>query len=148
MLRPAADFLARGGKVKLDWSDIDIAPPFTQQERWEEQQGYSPSTTAAIVAGLVTAADLAQLAGDKNKADFYLQTADRISAAIESQMFTTQGALKEIGKGSHMNGRYYLRITENTNPNDRQPLATRNGVNIEDESLVVDGGFLELVRYG
>lgn len=148
MLRPAADFLARGGKVKLDWSDIEIIPPFTQQERWEEQQGYSPSTTAAIVAGLVTGADLARLAGDDARASEYLAAADRMSAAIETTMFTTQGSLNDTTDKGTMNGRYYLRITENTNPNDRAPLANRNGVDIADESLVIDGGFLELVRYG
>ncbi|PSJ20130.1 hypothetical protein CVH10_19215, partial [Halomonas sp. ND22Bw] len=39
------------GKVGLMWNDAEIKPPFTQQERWEEQQGYSPSSTAAVVAG-------------------------------------------------------------------------------------------------
>lgn len=144
MLKPAADFLADGGKVKLDWVDIDLKPPFTQQERWEEQQGYSPSSTAAIVAGLITAADLAKLAGNEERAAHYLQVADRISGEIESTMFTTQGSLT----GKHGDGRYYLRITENTDPNDRAPLATRNGREMTDESLVIDGGFLELVRYG
>src|SRR5690606_1945995 len=134
--------------VKLDWSDIEIIPPFTQQERWEEQQGYSPSTTAAIVAGLVTGADLARLAGDDARASEYLAAADRMSAAIETTMFTTQGSLNDTTDKGTMNGRYYLRITENTNPNDRAPLANRNGVDIADQSLVIDGGFLELVRYG
>lgn len=144
MLKPAADFLARGGKVKLDWVDIDLVPPFTQQERWEEQFGYSPSTTAAIIAGLVSAADLATLAGDTAGATAYLTAADTMSEQLETIMFTTNGSLNQ----APATGRYYLRITENTDPNDRAPLATRNGVDIEDESLVVDGGFLELVRYG
>src|SRR5690606_28890135 len=72
MLKPAADFLAKGGKIKLDWSDIELVPPFTQQERWEEQSGYSPSTTAAVIAGLVTAADLAKLAQDNAASELYL----------------------------------------------------------------------------
>ena len=37
--------------------------PVTAQERWEENAGYSPSTLAAIIAGLVCAADFAGLAG-------------------------------------------------------------------------------------
>jgi hypothetical protein len=60
MLKPAADYLAKGGKAKLDWNDIDLKPPYTQQERWEEQAGYSPSTIAAITTsggGVVTTAD-------------------------------------------------------------------------------------------
>jgi glucoamylase len=64
MIKPAADFLVDGGKVGIGWNHETITPPFTQQERWEEQGGYSPSTTAATIAGLVTAADIADLAGD------------------------------------------------------------------------------------
>src|SRR5690606_29881598 len=96
------------------------------------------------IAGLVSAADLAKLAGDTDNAEEYLAAADQMSSQLETTMFTTNGALT----AAPSNGHYYLRITENTNPNDRAPLATRNGVEIKDESLVVDGGFLELVRYG
>ena len=66
MLKPAADFLVKGGKVGLGWNSATITPPFTQQERWEEQGGYSPSTTAAVIAGLVVAGDIAEAAGDKD----------------------------------------------------------------------------------
>ena len=34
--------------------------PVTQQERWEETAGYSPSTLAAVIAGLICAADIAR----------------------------------------------------------------------------------------
>src|ERR1700761_6159167 len=34
--------------------------PVTQQERWEENSGYSPSTLAAVIAGLICAADIAR----------------------------------------------------------------------------------------
>jgi glucoamylase len=64
MLKPAADFLVDGGKVGLGWNHETIRPPYTQQERWEEQGGHSPSTTAATIAGLVAAGDIAALAGD------------------------------------------------------------------------------------
>ena len=33
--------------------------PWTQEERWEENSGYSPSTIAAEIAGLVDAAQIA-----------------------------------------------------------------------------------------
>ena len=68
MLKPAADFLVDGGLAKILWNDTQITPPATQQERWEEQSGYSPSTTAAIVAGLITASDIATLSGDDTNA--------------------------------------------------------------------------------
>ena len=38
--------------------------PFTPQERWENQSGYSPATIAAEIAGLICAADIARRNGD------------------------------------------------------------------------------------
>lgn len=144
MLKPAADFLADGGKVKIMWNDTEIKPPYTQQERWEEQKGYSPSTTAAIIAGLVSAGDIATQAGDAAGAEKYFAAADKYSSELESLTFTTKGSLT----GDMGNGQYYLRINANDDPNDRSALGTSNAQVINDESQVVDGGFLELVRYG
>ncbi|WP_306523290.1 glucan 1,4-alpha-glucosidase [Rheinheimera sp.] len=144
MLKPAADFLAKGGQVKLDWNDIALTPPSTQQERWEEQGGYSPSTIAAVISGLVVAADIAKLSGDTASAELYLQKADEYSSNLEAKTFTTQGTLKQAPS----DGQYYLRINSNDNPNDQSKLADRNGISNINESDVVDGGFLELVRYG
>lgn len=144
MLKPAAEFLTNGGHVKIDWNDTDIKPPYTQQERWEEQPGYSPSTTAAVIAGLVSASDLAQLAGDGDSAKRYLAAADSYSQLVSQVMFTTQGSLT----GDQGNGQYFLRMDANLDPNDHGPLEPRNGQEITDESQVLDGGFLELVRYG
>ncbi len=144
MLKPAAEFLTNGGHVKIDWNDTDIKPPYTQQERWEEQPGYSPSTTAATIAGLVSASDIAQLAGDSDNAKRYLAAADSYSTRVSQAMFTTQGSLAgELGNGS-----YFLRISANQDPNDKAPLGTSNGQVINDESQILDAGFLELVRYG
>lgn len=144
MLKPAADFLVSGGQVKILWNDTLIKPPYTQQERWEEQQGYSPSTTAAIIAGLVSAADIATQAGDSAGAAKYLAAADKYSSELEAKTFTTNGSLT----GDLGNGQYYLRINANEDPNDRSALGTSNAQVINDESQVIDGGFLELVRYG
>lgn len=144
MLKPAADYLAKGGKAKLDWNDIDLTPPFTQQERWEEQGGYSPSTIAAIISGLVSAADIATLAGDSDSATLYLAKADAYQQALESLTFTTSGNLNKAPS----DGQYYLRINSNQDTNDKSALENRNGQGEINESDVVDGGFLELVRYG
>ncbi|HEY8941603.1 MAG TPA: glycoside hydrolase family 15 protein, partial [Cellvibrio sp.] len=144
MLKPAANFLVDGGAVKLLWNDTIITPPYTQQERWEEQPGYSPSTTAAIIAGLVSAADIATQSGDAENAKRYLAAADSYSKNLESLLFTTKGSLT----GESGNGKYYLRINAKQNPNEIAPLEERNGQTIADQSQVIDGGFLELVRYG
>ena len=78
---------------------MTITPPFTQQERWEEQDGFSPSTTAAVIAGLTVAADIARASGDAASAARYLAAADDYSAKVETRMFTTQGAFGD--------GRYF-----------------------------------------
>jgi glucoamylase len=144
MLKSAANFLVSGGAVKILWNDTVIKPPYTQQERWEEQQGYSPSTIAAVIAGLVSAADIATHAGDIESAAHYLAAADKYSSELEAHTYTTAGSLT----GEQGNGNYYLRINANDNPNDKGPLDTRNAQTVSDESQVIDGGFLELVRYG
>lgn len=143
-LKPAADFLVTGGKVNVDWNTQTIVPPRTQQERWEEQGGYSPATTAAYVAGLITAADIAEAAGDARSARRYRAQADRIAGRIEQTMFTTTGAFREAGG----NGRYYLRINPDERPGDGDPLESRNGQPELTEEQYLDAGFLELVRYG
>lgn len=140
LLKPAADFLIKGGKVGLDWNKETITPPKTQQERWEEQGGYSPSTTAAVVAGLVAAGEIADKLGLGEDARGYRAAADGINGRIESLMFTT--------KGRYGDGRYFLRITQNEDPNDKGPLEVRNGQEPGQEDAYLDAGFLELVRYG
>lgn len=140
MIKPAADFLVDGGTVGLLWNDRQITPPWTQQERWEEQEGHSPSTTAAVIAGLVTAADIARASGDEASAARYLAAADDYESNVEARMFTTGG---EWG-----DGRYFVRITRNDNPNDKAPIGENNGQPAMPEDRIVDGGFLELVRYG
>ncbi len=153
MLKPAAEFLVHGGPVKLDWNETTIVPFETQQERWEEQRGYSPSTTAAIISGLVTAADIARVTGDTAAAESYLKAADEYSRNVEKAMFTNVGKLhtasnQHSGEQGQSNGRHYLRLSQNQNPNDEGTLLENNGRAALSEQLILDGGFLELARYG
>ena len=140
MIKPAADFLVEGGKVGILWNDRTITPPFTQQERWEEQDGFSPSTTAAVIAGLTVAADIARASGDAASATRYLAAADDYSAKVEARMFTTQGAFGD--------GRYFLRLSKTEDPNAETRMGDNNGQPGRPQDQVIDGGFLELVRYG
>jgi glucoamylase len=55
MVRKAASFIVRNG-------------PVTQQDRWEEDGGYSPFTLAAEISALLAAADIAQLTGHSDAA--------------------------------------------------------------------------------
>jgi glucoamylase len=125
-LKKSADFIVNRGA-------------FTPEERWEEAGGFSPSTIAAEIAGLVCAADIAQKNGD-GAASTYLATADDWQRNIENWTFTTTGPL-----GDHQ---YYIRIGNDQNPNDGSNLGIANCGGNHDEREIVDAGFLELVRLG
>ncbi len=126
-VKKAADFLVKTG-------------PKTPQERWEEKSGYSPSTIAAEIAGLVCAADIAKKNGDEASATIYLATADDWARNIERWTATT--------KGKYGDGNYYLRLTENGTPDAGEKTVLNNGAGTFLESEIVDAGFLELVRLG
>jgi glucoamylase len=126
-LKPSAEFLLHRG-------------PATPQERWEEEGGYSPSTIAAEIAGLVCAADIADRNADPGAVAAYRRMADDWQSRLESWTVTSTGHLA--------GGRYYERIDDNGDPNDGHTLSINNGGGDHDERDVVDAGFLELVRLG
>lgn len=127
--------------------------PATQQERWEELGGYSPSTIASNIAALVCAASFARERGDGASAEFLEEYADFLECHIEAWMVTTEGTLVP-GISRH-----YIRIlpADVNDPlppedPDRGVLALANrppGSRWQFPGKeIVDGGFLELVRYG
>jgi glucoamylase len=124
-IKPAADFIVRNG-------------PRTDQDRWEEKSGYSPSSLAAQIAGLVCAAGIAKANRDGVSAKRYLNTADTWAQNVEKWTVT---------KGDGASG-YYLRITANDNPNDGAKMEINSSTLVVDERKVLDAGFLELVRLG
>ncbi len=140
MARAAAAWLALEG-------------PATQQERWEENSGYSPSTLAAAVAGLICGAQLLRRGGDEAGAVFIEEYADFIESNIESWTVTSRGSLL-AGVPRH-----YVRIlpadpadTSGEEDVDRDEVPMRNippggPLRVPARDLV-DAGFLELVRYG
>jgi glucoamylase len=130
-LRPEAEFVVAHG-------------PGTEEERWEEVGGYSPSTMAAEIAGLVCASDIARKNGAKDDADKYLRTADEWAGNLEQWLVTTTGHLNKDGSSQG----YYMRINATTDPNDGAKLDVHNGGGVWDKRDVVDAGFLELVRLG
>jgi len=130
-VRPSADYLALHG-------------PSTPQDRWEEESGYSPSTIAAEIAGLVCAAAIAEKNGEAAIAARYRRTADDWEGRLENWTVTRTGKL-DAGLGGKG---YYLRINDNQDPDDGARLVINNGGGDWDEREVVDAGFLELVRLG
>lgn len=127
--------------------------PTTQQERWEESSGFSPSTTAIKIAALVCAADFARSRGDNAMAQFLDDYADFIEAHIEAWTVTTEGSLvPEIR-------RHYIRILP-VPESEMSPVEDPNSGTLTIANRppgkpyqfpakeIVDAGFLELVRYG
>ena len=127
--------------------------PVTQQERWEENAGYSPSTLAAVISALLCAADMAEAHGSAAQTEFLKTYADWIEAHLDEWTTTDDGVLLAGVK------RHYMRIRPPAegepfhNP-EVQPgwihLANRGpGETADfDARTVIDHGFLELVRYG
>ena len=127
--------------------------PGTEQERWEENSGYSPSTLAVTISALVCAADFARARGDGPAAAFLEDHADFLESHLEPWTVTTSGTLLPGVP------RHYLRIhpvdcsdpSPNEDPNcglleiRNQPPGRPRHYPARD---VVDAGFLELVRYG
>ena len=125
-------------KLKLTADHVASFGPGTPTERWEEQSGFSPSTIAAEIAGLICAADLARANGDTASATNYETIADQWQRTIEQWTYTSVGFF-----GDH---NYYVRIDKSANPNDDGKLSFNEGDFFAHD--VLDGGFLELVRLG
>jgi glucoamylase len=127
-VRKAADFIVAKG-------------PVSEQERWENQEGYSPATIAAEIAGLVCAADIARRHGDVVRSRGYLRKADSWAANVERWTATSNGPDSERP--------YYLRVTKDRRPNRGTKYAIGDsGPSKIDQRRVVDVSFLELVRLG
>ncbi|MEP7179592.1 MAG: glucodextranase DOMON-like domain-containing protein, partial [Pseudonocardiales bacterium] len=109
-------------------------------ERWEEQSGYSPSTIAAEIAGLVAGATIAQRHGDAADARVWLATADRYQRSIKGWAVTTNGPLSAQP--------YFIRLSKTGDPNAAISYNVGNGGPTLDQRSVIDAGFLELVRLG
>ncbi|MDQ2775700.1 MAG: glycoside hydrolase family 15 protein [Acidobacteriota bacterium] len=140
LVRKGAAYLIRNG-------------PVTQQERWEENSGYSPSTLASNIAALICASLLFREKDDDTTAVFIEEYADFIETHIEDWTVTREGSLVPgIPE-------YYMRILPES-VGDEHPAENPEGRIIKIKNLradqqsefpakdVVDGGFLQLVRYG
>jgi len=93
MVRKAAGFLARNG-------------PVTQQDRWEEDAGYSPFTLAVEVAALLAAAEIADEVAQSAAAMYLRDTADAWNDNIERWTYAIGSDLaRQIGVDG-----YYVRI--------------------------------------
>src|SRR5262249_54238553 len=118
-IKPAANFVAAHG-------------PSFGPERWEEQSGYSPSTIAAEIAGLVAAAQIAKENDDPVSAAVWLGVADDYQRSIKGWTVTTNGPLG--------NGRYFIRLSKTGDPNAAITYNLGNGGPTPDQRQGIDAG--------
>ena len=136
--RRAVSFLIRNG-------------PVTQQDRWEEDSGYSPFTLAVEIAALLAAADLADAVGKKEIAIYLRETADNWNDNIERWIYSTNTSLaKQIGVEG-----YYVRIAPPDSDGAASPLEgfvpIKNkppGQSNEPAEDLISPDALALVRFG
>ncbi len=126
-VRSAANFLVSHG-------------PSFGVERWEEQTGYSPSTIAAEIAGLIAAATIADQHHDPASARVWRATADQYQRTIKAWGVTTNGPLSSSP--------YFIRLSKTGDPNAAISYNVGNGGPTLDQRAVADAGFLEYVRLG
>ncbi len=133
-----------------DWAHVERAAdylvnnkdrPRSDQERWENQDGYSPNTIATEIAGLICAADIARRNNEPEKATTYEALADEWQAKVESWTATSNGPYSPRP--------YYLRVTKDGMPNTGTTYNLGdNFVGEIDQRAVVDNSFLGLVLFG
>jgi glucoamylase len=138
MVRNAAGFILRNG-------------PVTQQDRWEEDAGYSPFTLAAEISALLAAADIADLTGHSDAASIMRDTADAWNDNIDRWIYATGGDLaQQLGVEG-----YYVRISPPDSGGAASPtqgfVPIKNrppGQDHEIASHIVSPDALALVRFG
>ena len=109
-------------------------------ERWEEQSGYSPSTIAAEIAGLVAAAHLADVNGDATSARDLARRRRRLPALDQGLDGDDERAARRHP--------YFIRLSKTGDPNAAISYNVGNGGPTLDQRAVIDAGFLELTRLG
>jgi glucoamylase len=138
LVRKAVSFIIRNG-------------PVTQQDRWEEDAGYSPFTLAAEISALLAAAEIADLTNHADQAQVMRDTADAWNDNIERWTYAVGGDLaQQLGISG-----YYVRIAPPSTDSAASP--TQGFVPIKNRPPGQDGDrayhiispdALALVRFG
>ncbi len=123
--------------------------PVTQQDRWEEDGGYSPFTLAVEIAGLLAAADATEAAGKSGMAQYLRDVADGWNEQIDSWTYATG---TELSRKLGIEG-YYMRIgfAGDTGLTTRGLIPIRNrpdGNAALEADLLVSPDALAYVRFG
>jgi len=137
MVRAAGGYLLRNG-------------PVTQQDRWEEDPGYTPFTLSAEIAALLAAADLAERAGEPDAARFMRETADTWHDHIDDWLYA---ACTDWCKQFGVSG-YYERVASVNNSEVNRFQSVVHVKNVPDSEAylkavhLVSPDALALVRFG
>jgi glucoamylase len=138
LVKAAAGFLVKNG-------------PVTQQDRWEEDAGYSPFTLAVEISALLAGADIADGVGEKTIAAVLREIADCWNDCIERWVYATNSDLaRQLGVDG-----YYVRIAPPDSDGASSPLEgfvpIKNrppGQSEEPASHLISPDALALVRFG
>ena len=137
MIEAAAAYIVKNG-------------PATQQDRWEEDAGYSPFTLAVEIAGLLAAADAVEATGRLSAAQYLREVADGWSERIEEWTYASD---TELSRRLGIDG-YYVRIATATDSSsslgrDFIPIRNRDdGAAVIEADLLLSPDALALVRFG
>ena len=137
MIRDAAGYIVRNG-------------PATQQDRWEEDGGYSAFTIAVEISALLAAAEAMEAAGESAIAAYLTATADGWNEQIDDWAYARD---TEISRKLGIDG-YYMRIgyssgDANARSHGLIPIKNRPNSNEALEAgLLISPDALALVRFG
>ncbi len=125
--------------------------PVTEQDRWEDNAGYSPFTLASEITALLGAAQLAEQVGEADLAGYLRETADLWNDGIERWTYVTD---TELAHQCGVEG-YYVYIappgTADSLPVETSTLALHNQLSHQSQLLaasIVSPDALALVRFG
>jgi glucoamylase len=137
MIQAAAGYIVRNG-------------PATQQDRWEEDSGYSAFTIAVEIAALLAAAEAMRAAGRDSVARYLTETADGWNEQIDDWAYARD---TEISRRLGIDG-YYMRIgfssgDANARSHGLIPIKNRSDGNAALQAgLLISPDALALVRFG
>lgn len=157
-----ADLLKRNGCIKAQshptWEMVKKAAtfliqhgPVTEQDRWEENPGYTPFTLAAQIAALLAAADFFEEYEDAETANYLREAADWWNENIERWLYVTG---TDLALHHGVDG-YYVRISpaepfEDCHSKNKQIIIKNRpeGQNIALHTEIVSVDALAFVRFG
>ncbi|HKK20695.1 MAG TPA: glycoside hydrolase family 15 protein, partial [candidate division Zixibacteria bacterium] len=138
MVRRAAQYIVCNG-------------PVTQQDRWEEDPGFSPFTLAVEISALLAAADIADANHEPSVGTYLRETADGWNSQVERWTYVTGS---DLARQLSVEG-YYVRIAPPETADGSSPVhgfvPIKNrplGVDIQEAAEIISPDALALVRFG